>query len=84
MFLVFVRVRWYAERGCAKWWMAPQIIEGLQTVRRMVSSACGGTPLDIDKVFDRMVALSGVSVQAAPGGNGVVGSNDLSVEDAFL
>lgn len=78
VFLVFVRVRWYAERGCAKWWMAPQIIEGLQTVRRMVSSACGGTPLDIDKVFDRMVALSGVSVQAAPGGHGVVGSNDLS------
>jgi hypothetical protein len=44
-------LRWSADWGCAKWWMALQIIEKLEIVRKMVSSACNSTPLDSKTVF---------------------------------
>jgi hypothetical protein len=57
LFLVFseLYLRWSAEWGCAKWWMALQIIEKLEIVRKMVSSACDGTPLGSETVFARKV-----------------------------
>jgi hypothetical protein len=81
VYQVFASVKWYAEGGCAQWWMALQITEELEIMRKMVSSACGGTPLDRETVFDRKEALTGVDVQAALRGHGV-GSN-LSVENTF-
>lgn len=74
VYQVFASVKWYAEGGCAQWWMALQITEELEIMRKMVSSACGGTPLDRETVFDRKEALTGVDVQAALRGHGV-GSN---------
>ncbi|ONM52527.1 hypothetical protein ZEAMMB73_Zm00001d019243 [Zea mays] len=78
LYPVFESVRWTAEGGCAKWWMALQIMEKLEIVRKMVSSACGGTPLDRGTVFARKVDLTGVDGQALAGHG--LGSN-LSVED---
>jgi hypothetical protein len=53
-------------------------MEKLEIVRKMVSSACGGTPLDRGTVFARKVDLTGVDGQALAGHG--LGSN-LSVED---
>jgi hypothetical protein len=58
--------------------MALQIMEKLEIVRKMVSSACGGTPLDRGTVFARKVDLTSVDGQALAGHG--LGSN-LSVED---
>jgi hypothetical protein len=57
LFLVFgeLYLRWSAEWGYAKWWMALQIIEKLEIVRKIVSSACDGTPLVRETVFARKV-----------------------------
>jgi hypothetical protein len=81
LYPVFELLRWTAEGGCAKWWMALQIIEKLEIVRKMVSGACGGTPVDRGTVFARKVDLTGVDGEALAGHG--LGSN-LSVEDAFL
>jgi hypothetical protein len=57
LFLVLdeLYLRWSVEWGCAKWWMALQTIAKLEIVRKMVSSACDGTPLDRETVFARKV-----------------------------
>ncbi|KAL5657282.1 hypothetical protein ACJX0J_030445, partial [Zea mays] len=76
LYPVFEFVRWTAEAGCAKWWMALQIIEKLEIVRKMVSSAFGGAPVDRSMVFARKVDLTGVDGEALAGHG--LGSN-LSV-----
>ncbi|ONM52533.1 hypothetical protein ZEAMMB73_Zm00001d019247 [Zea mays] len=67
LYPVFEFVRWTAEAGCAKWWMALQIIEKLEIVRKMVSSAFGGAPVDRSMVFARKVDLTGVDGEALAG-----------------
>lgn len=79
VYQVFASVKWYAEGGCAQWWMALQITEELEIMRKMVSSACGGTPLDRETVFDRKEALTGVDVQAALRGHGVESNLSLVI-----
>lgn len=59
--------------------MALQITEELEIMRKMVSSACGGTPLDRETVFDRKEALTGVDVQAALHGHGVESNLSLVI-----
>ncbi|KAJ1285025.1 hypothetical protein BS78_03G249100 [Paspalum vaginatum] len=79
---LFASVRWFAKAGRANWRMALQIIEKLEVLRKMVSSACG-TPLPVpvnreQMVFDRKVALTPLDTDALAG-HGI--ESNLSVEN---
>lgn len=74
---VFASMRWDAEGRRADWWMALQIIEKLEVVRKVVSSACGTPlPFNSEMVFARKVTLTPLDREALAGHG--VGSN-LSV-----